>query len=63
MSDGDKRRVAGYKPTPAERETLLALAAPKRRPTAADVPPPTPFSGRQPKPLPGQLDVFGNVTE
>lgn len=60
---GDMRREAGYRPTPAERETLKALAAPKRKPTEADAPPVTSFPGKRVKPTPGQLDVFGGVVE
>lgn len=56
---GDMRKVAGWRPTPAERETLKALAAPKRKPTEADAPPLSTFPGKAVKPTSGQLDLFG----
>ena len=59
----DLRREAGYRPTPAERATLAALKAPKRKPTEADAPPVSTFPGKKVTPIPVQLDVFGRVVE
>lgn len=55
--------VTGKLYSPSHRETLRALALPKRKPTEADAPPVTPFPGKRIKPTPGQLDVFGGVVE
>ena len=56
---GDMRKEAGWRPSQAERETLAALKAERRKPTEADAPPLSTFPGRPVKPTPGQLDMFG----
>ncbi len=49
--------------SPGLREALRALAAPRRKPTDADRPPPSVFPGRKAKALPGQLEVGEHVDE
>jgi len=49
--------------SPGLREALRALAAPRRKPTDADRPPPSVLPGRKTKALPGQLVVGEHVAE
>lgn len=56
----EKAKRLGKPPSPAERATQAALQAERRTPTAQDVPVST-FPGAPVKPLPGQIDLDGQV--
>jgi hypothetical protein len=51
---------ANFEPSDGMREAKRALALPKRKPTDADRPPTSTFTGPRARVLPGQLDLFGN---